>query len=133
MAFDADQAWEYAIFETESGQLVGGIGLHRSDHHECSRLGTGSIPIGPAEGIATAATAVLVDAAFAHLDEATQVVIRMDQANHLSAAVPRKLGFTLGDEEDRDVRAKGHTGRGLRVDSQPLIVVLAQHRLRNVA
>ena len=112
MAFDADQAWEYAIFETESGQLVGGIGLHQSDRHECFEIGYWVHNDWTGRGIATAATAVLVDAAFAHLDEATQVQIRMDQANLLSAAVPRKLGFTLGHEEDRDVRAKGHTGRG---------------------
>lgn len=54
---------------------------------------------------------VLVDAAFTHLGEATQIAIRMDQANGASAAIPRKLGFTLDHEEDHDVLAKGHTGR----------------------
>ena len=104
-AFDANRAWEYAIFEAE--QLVGGTGLHRSDrpdHYWVHTAWTG-------RGIATATTSALVEAAVTHLGEATQIAIRMDQANGASAAIPRKLGFTLDHEEDHAVLAKGHTGR----------------------
>ena len=39
-------------------------------------------------------------------------MIRMDQANLASAAVPPKMGFSFSGEEDRETAAKGHTGRG---------------------
>lgn len=112
MTFDTNQAWEYAIFETDADQLVGGIGLHPSDHLDSFEIGYWVRTDRTGRGIATAATRALVDAAFTHLGEATQVAIRMDQANGASAAIPWKLGFTLDHEEDRDVLAKGHTGRG---------------------
>ena len=38
----------------------------------------------------------------------------MDKANAASAGVPARLGFKLLTEEDREVLAPGHTGRGLR-------------------
>jgi RimJ/RimL family protein N-acetyltransferase len=41
------------------------------------------------------------------------VIIRMDQANIASAAVPPKLSFELeGEETLRDVLTSGHTGKG---------------------
>ena len=112
LAFDADRAWDYAIFETESGQLVGGSGLHPSNRPDRFEIGYWVRSDWTCRGIATAATSALVDAAFSDLGEITQIVIRMDQANRASAAIPRKLGFTLDHEEDRDLLAKAHTGRG---------------------
>lgn len=113
LAFDADRAWEYGIFETATGQLVGGTGLHPSDRPDCFEIGYWVRTDRTCRGLATAATSALVDAAFSGLGEATQIVIRMDRANRASAAIPRKLGFTLDHEEDRDLLAKAHTGRGL--------------------
>jgi RimJ/RimL family protein N-acetyltransferase len=110
-AFDANLAWEYAIFETEAEQLVGGTGLHPSDRPDCFEISYWVHTDWTGRGIATAPTSALFEAAFTHLGEATQIAIRMDQANGASAAIPRKLGFTLDHEEDHDVLAKGHTGR----------------------
>ncbi len=112
MDFDANLAWEYTVFETQAGELVAGIGLHPSDRPDCFKIGYWVRSDWTGRGIATATTGALVDAAFTYLGEATQIAIRMDQANHPSAAIPRKLGFTLDHEEDREVLAKGHTGRG---------------------
>jgi RimJ/RimL family protein N-acetyltransferase len=112
LAFDADRAWEYAMFERETGQLVGGTGLHPSDRPDCFEIGYWVRTDWTCRGLATAATRALVDAAFSGLDEATQMVIRMDRANLASAAIPPKVGFTLDHEEDRDLLAKAHTGRG---------------------
>jgi RimJ/RimL family protein N-acetyltransferase len=53
-----------------------------------------------------------VDAAFEFLDGIDQVVVRMDVANGASAAIPPKLGFRLEGEEDREIAAQAHTGRG---------------------
>ena len=36
----------------------------------------------------------------------------MDQANLASASVARKLEFTLLAQENREIAAGGHTGRG---------------------
>lgn len=113
MDFDADLAREYSIFETESEQLVGGAGLHPSDRPDRYEIGYWVRSDHTGRGFATTATTTLVDAAFTHLGEGTQIAIRMDRANRASAAVPRKLGFSLDHQEDRDVLAKGHTGRGL--------------------
>ncbi len=63
-------------------------------------------------GVATSVTRTLSAAVFEHLEEAEQIIITMDQANVASAAIPRKLGFALIGEEDRDIITKGHTGRG---------------------
>lgn len=109
-AFDANRAWEYAIFETEAEQLVGGTGLHPSDRPDCFEIGYWVHTDWTGRGIATATTSALVEAAFTRLGEATQIAIRMDRANGASAAIPRKLGFTLDHIEDHAVLAKGHTG-----------------------
>jgi RimJ/RimL family protein N-acetyltransferase len=110
--FDADRSWEYAIFDRRSEQPIGGAGVHGSDRPDRFEIGYWVRTDRTGEGIATAAARSLVDAAFAHLSEAAALAIRMDQANRASAAIPPKLGFTLDHEEDRDVVAVGHTGRG---------------------
>jgi hypothetical protein len=53
-----------------------------------------------------------VEAAFRYLSNASQIVIRMDVADLASASVPPKLGFSLVQQEDREILTKGHTGRG---------------------
>jgi len=111
-AFDADQDWAYFLFETNNDELVGGIGLHPRDG--------GVVEIGywvrsdrTRRGYATAAAGALTSAAFERLTEVHRVIIRMDQGNIASAAVPRKLGFQLdGEEADRETVTAGHTGRG---------------------
>jgi hypothetical protein len=49
LAFDADRAWEYAIFQMEKEQLVGGADFTRQTGRAASRSGTGSVLIGPVE------------------------------------------------------------------------------------
>jgi RimJ/RimL family protein N-acetyltransferase len=63
-------------------------------------------------GYATVAAQALVHTACSYLSNASAVVIRMDVANLASASVPLKLGFSLVRQEDREVLAEGHTGRG---------------------
>lgn len=111
-AFDADEEWAYMLYEPESGELVGGAGLHR-------RVGPGSVEIGywvrsdrTKRGYATSAARALTEAAFTHLPDIERVEIHMDHANLASAAVPAKLGFRLDREDDREALAVGETGRG---------------------
>ena len=63
-------------------------------------------------GIATSVVRTLINAASTYLDTASQIVIRMDQANLASASIAQKLGFALDTQEDREIAAAGHTGRG---------------------
>jgi len=111
-AFDLDADWGYSLIESGTDELVGGAGLHPRE--------SGTVEIGywvrtdrTRRGYATAAAGALRDAAFQYLPDVERVIIRMDQANVASAAVPPKLGFHLdGADELRDVLTPGHTGRG---------------------
>jgi RimJ/RimL family protein N-acetyltransferase len=110
--FTTDDEWGYFLIERHSGELVGGAGLHPR--------GPGIAEIGywvrsdrTRKGYATAAARALTEAAFQHLPEVQRVIIRMDQANIASAAVPRKLGYRLeGEETGREIVTSGHTGKG---------------------
>jgi RimJ/RimL family protein N-acetyltransferase len=117
LAFDADHDYGYFLIEGETGQLVGGCGLHRRADPKTS---PDTLEIGywvrsdrTGRGYAAAATAALTDAAFTYLPETQRVEIRMDKANAASAAVPPKVGYQLVGEEEREREAPGHTGLGL--------------------
>jgi len=110
--FDADRNWDYTIFEERSGALVGGAGLHRTDDPSCFEIGYWVHTHRTRRGYATIATRTLVEAAFTYLRDASRLIIRMDAGNVASASVPPKLGFLLIRQEDREIVAKGHTGRG---------------------
>jgi ribosomal-protein-serine acetyltransferase len=93
------------------GEIAGGTGMHR-------RIGPGGVEIGywvhPAhlrQGVATTASALIVDAAFtrAGMD---RVEIRHDKANLASGGIPAKLGFTLVEEYSREITAPAETGTG---------------------
>ena len=58
----------------------------------------------------TAVAGTLADVALTY-DEVEQVEIHCDEANVRSAAVPRRLGFTLDRLEDRPITAPGEHGR----------------------
>jgi RimJ/RimL family protein N-acetyltransferase len=113
LSFRSNKEWTYLLFDRENGKVVGGAGLHR-------RIGPRGLEIGywirtsfTGRGLATTTARVLTDAAFDHFEWVDRVEIRMDAANGASAAVPRKLGFTLVREEERPRVTPGHTGRGL--------------------
>jgi RimJ/RimL family protein N-acetyltransferase len=89
--------------------ILGGIGLH-------TRRGPGALEIGywlcataQGRGLVTTATRVLAELA-ASYDEVDEVVICCDEGNVRSAAVPRRLGFTLAAVEEREPLAAGETG-----------------------
>ncbi len=89
--WESGTAFNYAIIS--GGAAVGSCGL-------MARTGPGGLEIGYwvqpkclRQGLATAAAAALVDAAFG-LPGVDQVEIVHDEANVASSGVPRKLGFT---------------------------------------
>lgn len=111
-SFDADREWDYIVVERHSGEVVGSAGLRCGTDPQCPEIGYWVRSDRTGRGYATSAARALVEAAFSSLPDVMQVKIRMDQANLASAAVPPKLGFSLQGEEDREVIAKGHTGKG---------------------
>jgi len=110
--FQADGDWQYAIVDAESDEVMGAIGLHRTDDPERLEIGYWVRTSRTRRGVATLAARTLIGAAATGLHLTSQIVIRMDRANLASAAVARKLGFTLAAQEDREIAAKGHSGRG---------------------
>jgi RimJ/RimL family protein N-acetyltransferase len=110
-SFDAGAEWAYFLYEADTGELVGGIGLH-------PRLGPGALEIGywvrsdrTGRGYATAAVRALTNAAFVEVPELERIEIHTDQANRASAAVPPKLGYRLARRGKSRVQAPGHSGR----------------------
>ncbi len=100
----------YAI--TADGALVGGCAL-------ISRIGPGGLEIGywvhrvwTRRGLATAASAALVDQAF-RLPGVDRVEIVHDELNVASAGVPRKLGFTEVGRRPLDPPPLAGTGVGV--------------------
>jgi RimJ/RimL family protein N-acetyltransferase len=110
-SFDADREWTYLIVETATSDIVGSIGLH-------PRVGPSAMEIGywvrtdrTGRGYATEAASALAHAAYWFLPDLERIEIHMDVSNVASAAVARKIGFSLAREEKRPAVAPGHTGR----------------------
>jgi RimJ/RimL family protein N-acetyltransferase len=111
-AFDRDEIYGYSLFECESDELVGGIGLHPKEE-TTAEIGYWVRSDRTGRGYATAAAGALTEAAFRCLRAVDRVIIRMDQANHASAAVPPKLGFTLqGEDVSQRVPSADRSGKG---------------------
>jgi ribosomal-protein-serine acetyltransferase len=112
LSFQADRGWDYTIFDAESDDVMGGVGLHRTDDPDKFEIGYWVRTSQTRRGVATLVAQTVIGAASTCLDSARQIVIRMDQANLASASVAQKLGFTLHAKEDREIAAAGHTGLG---------------------
>jgi ribosomal-protein-serine acetyltransferase len=112
--WDEGLVFNYAITTagTTGGALAGGIGLMR-------RIGPGGLEIGywvrracTRRGLATAASAALVQQAF-RLPGVDRVEIVHDELNVASGGIPRKLGFT--EAERRPLDLPGREGSGVGV------------------
>jgi RimJ/RimL family protein N-acetyltransferase len=92
--FDARHDFFYGIFSRDETRVIGGTGLH-------TRQGPGTLEIGYwiradsiNKGFATETATALTRAAF-ETEGIRRVEIHCDVDNLASAAIPRKLGFTL--------------------------------------
>jgi RimJ/RimL family protein N-acetyltransferase len=104
------EEWQYGLFPDDESRVLGSFGL-------MTRQGAGSIEIGYwvhvdeiGHGLATLASRALTNVSLA-LPRITAVYIRCDERNTRSAAVPRKLGFTLEQTIVRAPEAPGESGR----------------------
>lgn len=110
--FDLGKDFVYGIFNQEETQVLGGTGLH-------TRLGSDAREIGywihkdfTGIGLATEVSAALTRVAF-EIDMVERVEIHCAVENVRSAAVPRKLGYTL----DGTLRQRSLLADGIRHDS----------------
>ena len=111
--FDTDRDYVYAIFDAGESEVVGGTGLH-------TRVGDGVLEIGywisalrTGQGFATEAAASLTRVGF-EVNGVERMEIRCDPRNERSAAVSRKLGYTL----DATLRANARGPGGEMHDTQ---------------
>jgi len=105
-----DAEYVYALRPRPSGDVIGCFGLHR-------RIGPGAIEIGywvhadfAGRGYATACARALTDAALA-LPDVDRVEIHTDEANTISASIPRRLGYRLDRIDEREPTAPAESGR----------------------
>ena len=92
--FDLGQDYIYGIFDRGEEMVLGGTGLH-------TRVGEGAREIGYwihhdhiGKGLATEAVSALIKVAI-EIDGVNRVEIHCNPDNVRSAAIPKKLGFTL--------------------------------------
>jgi ribosomal-protein-serine acetyltransferase len=91
------------------GDVAGGCGLHRRRGPGVLEIGYWLRPTHVGRGLATATARALTDAAFA-VAGIHAVELHHDKANVRSGAVPRRLGFTLIDEQPDEPAAPGEVG-----------------------
>lgn len=108
--FDLDQDRIYAVVEPDTGRYLGEVGLY-------TRAGIGAREVGywlrrdaVGRGLATEMAAAAIRTAF-ELDQVKRVDLTCDPDNTASAAVARRLGFTL-EGRLRDRQLAPHHRRG---------------------
>lgn len=100
--FSADNVWRYAVYDLDGETLLGAASLHpRVEHERVPYADSDRVEMGywirqdtAGRGYATEAARGLLATASV-LPRFGMAEIRCDERNTLSAAVPRRLGFTL--------------------------------------
>lgn len=108
-AFADNRQWRYAVCLADDGTLVGEVDLFpRNESGRVAFPEADRAEIGywlradwTGRGLATEAAAAMLTLARS-LPRFTHVIIRCDSRNAPSAAVPRRLGFTLTETEHDD-------------------------------
>jgi len=92
--FALGQDFVYGIFNLEETRLLGGTGLHTRIGKNVREIGYWIHKDAIGQGLATEISAALTQVAF-EVDQVQRVEIHCAIENERSAAVPRKLGYTL--------------------------------------
>jgi RimJ/RimL family protein N-acetyltransferase len=102
--------YQYGLFDTSELRIIGAFGL-------MTRRGRGTLEIGywmhvdeVGRGHATKAAAALTNVALAQRG-VNKALIYTDVANDRSAAIPRRLGYTMLRVEEAPITAPSETGR----------------------
>jgi RimJ/RimL family protein N-acetyltransferase len=114
--WDRGEEYQYLVRQGRDPRVLGAAGLVRRSGE---RFGMTAWEIGYwthadwcRRGLATRAARALADLAFGFAGTEA-VVIRCDEGNVASAAIPRALGFTLDSVVDAPSTAPAHTGRDM--------------------
>jgi RimJ/RimL family protein N-acetyltransferase len=99
--FDLGQDFVYGVFNLDETQVLGGTGLHTRQGEKVREIGYWIHVDATGQGLATELSAALTKVAF-EVDQVEAVEIYCDAENVRSAAVPRKLGYTLDATRLRD-------------------------------
>ena len=110
--FDLDQDYIYGVFNPDESRVIGGTGLHTRAGEAAREIGYWIHVDFTHRGLATELSAALTRVAF-EVDQVNRVEIHCDPRNIYSAAVPRKLGYTL----EGTLRARTIGSDGLPSDS----------------
>ena len=112
MLAEREREWleggDVALAVIAEGHVAGGCGLHRRDPGTLE-IGYWIHPSFLRRGLATAASALLTDAAFA-ITAIDHVEIHHDKANVASGGIPRRLGFEFVGEQPNQNPAPSDAG-----------------------
>ncbi len=111
--FDANEKWNYGLFEVATQSCVGSAGLRRGEALDELEIGYWVRTDRTGRAYAREAAAVLTSAAFDAPLDIARVRISMDVANLASARIPRALGYELHGVMAREIVRLGHTGQGV--------------------
>lgn len=107
--WDAGCEYSYVLRPGPAGQVIGGFDLWR--------IGPDAVELGywvhvdfTGRGYATAGARALTQAGLA-LSGVARVEIHTDEANAISAAIPRRLGYRLDRVDELPPEAPAHSGR----------------------
>ena len=104
------EEWGYGLFPRDESSLLGAFGLMARKWPATIEIGYWVHVDAIGQGYAPRAVRALTNASLV-LHGITTVCIRCDEANVRSAAVPRRLGFTLVRTETREPEAPAESGR----------------------
>ena len=105
--FDNDENWIMGVFTREGSRCVGGTGLHPRSNEGSLEIGYWIAVDAIGQGLGTELTAVLTRAGFEHVLDLERIDIKVEVTNDRSAAIPRKLGYTLDGTLRRSVPRRG--------------------------
>jgi RimJ/RimL family protein N-acetyltransferase len=104
------EEWQYGLFPSDESCVVGAFGLMARKWPATIEIGYWVHVDAVGRGYATRASRALTNSALA-LADVTTVCIRCDEVNTRSAAIPRRLGFTLAGTETRPPQAPAESGQ----------------------
>ena len=113
---EVEKRWEsgaelvYGVFDPEERAVLGGCSLHNRNGPGVLEIGYWIAAAHTRRGYATELARALTAAAL-EIPEVARVEIHCDAANIASAAVPRRLGYTLTSVEDRPKDSPAASGR----------------------
>ena len=120
--FDQDEDYVYGILAPDEREVLGGTGLHPRVGHAALEIGYWISAPHAGRGLATEAAAALTRVGF-EVNGVERMEIRCDPRNERSAAIPRRLGYTL----DATLRARLPGVDGAMTDSMVWSLLRAEY------